>query len=168
MQRRRSERRRVVFVRHSRESGNVEIGRFPVCSKLAECWFQPREQINTSCVMRPSVASKRALAPGALEGPEKVAWGKASATSRLASIQFGCAPAGAPECRLDADPTPLPGRQTFTMVLIPGASRGTAVPRSAPGYRPLPHPGQKRPISRFPRKRESRAPEKSGFPLSRE
>ncbi len=34
------------------------------------------------------------------------------------------------------------------MALTPGASRGTAVPRSAPGYRPLPRPGQKCPISR--------------------
>ena len=50
----------------------------------------------------------------------------------LAGAQDRC-PAGIP--------VPLPGHKSILGARQPGASRGTAVPRSAPGYRRLPLPG---------------------------
>jgi hypothetical protein len=72
-----------------------------------------------------------------------VAWGKAKRQPRGAGYgRIIAAPAGAQDRWGIGVPTPLPGRESNFGNGNPGAPRGTAVPRSAPGYPPLPLPGQ--------------------------
>ncbi|MCI0418411.1 MAG: hypothetical protein L0312_04180, partial [Acidobacteria bacterium] len=63
--------------------GGLEIGRFLVCSKLAERGFQPTKRANQSFV-RHAPKSCNEAAPGALEGRGKVAWGKRQRRPRVA------------------------------------------------------------------------------------
>ncbi len=95
-----------------------------------------------SCVKRSRVATKRGPASGALEGARESSLGQSVSDAPGWRPSNSVAPR---QGRRHAVWTLIPcpaGAAEVHDALIPGASRGSAIPRSAPGYRPLPRPGQ--------------------------